>query len=936
MLVGMVKSCFFYYFIVQLRADDNYRREQRIENGERMGFFKFFSSNSHNSSVKNTKTADNADIKLVEDIPGLEQMLAEVSDPRKEQYLKKQLRRKYLEQILEADSQQDISTYLDKLDDDEDSLAAAACRCSDSGVATAAALRLKNPGLILKVFRNCNDKQICSSLLDKELDMELLKKISHSAANTAIRKQAAKNLNKLKQSVKTDSSIHANATLDNIPLEEETRNSFAACRGQIENFEKLCVELETLAAKSVSDSTAPDMEALQQQWRELEPVPPRFMEILEKRFHAGLDKVRENIAQVEKLEQLRLERLARIENLCLEAEKIAALPDDKRRKLEKLGKLRLKWDEDATRLHPTDIAAATERFNAIEQNMEAELKAEQATQQQLTDELNGYLDELKNALSGDDLRSFAVRIKELRTLINEEDRFNVPCCREQVGEFKRLSREYFSKLKNIYEAREYERCASSVIKNDLCAKAEALLAEQDMRLVSSQLKVLHSAWRKSGRAHRDEDQILYERFKNICDELHRRCGEFFDQLRMQYEENLNKKRQFADEAEALSISEDWHTTGERLKTLQQEWKEIGPGTKELEKEVFERFRNACNAFFDRRKNNFREMEKVWEQNAETKRALIAQVGKLDALSHHDALELIRQLRADWKNSGHARNDIEQSLWHEFDSGINAFFEKLDAEKPENMRKKLELCEEAEAFGIRFEQDADPDFRQWSHDADALFAKWKTIGSAPQDKEQELWKRFDAPLNRFYEARKEFHHQLEDKKQQSMQMKLKLIAELEHILEHPDGRNFSDDTEQVKALQHQWKEAGATFHDKEQELWEHFHGVCDDFFNQRRTFFEQRHQEREANLKKKLELCVRMEKLAGIDAPENNKITAANLADELSFALKNGGVDSSGQSHRNEEARIICQEWHDVGFAGREESPLYHRFKRAKDAFFGNE
>eukprot|EP00831_Metopus_contortus_P029730 TRINITY_DN24423_c0_g1_i1.p1 TRINITY_DN24423_c0_g1~~TRINITY_DN24423_c0_g1_i1.p1 ORF type:complete len:416 (-),score=111.58 TRINITY_DN24423_c0_g1_i1:831-2078(-) len=415
------------------------------------------------------------------------------------------------------------------------------------------------------------------------------------------------------------------------------------------------------------------MEALRKQWQELESVPPRFMEILEKRFHAGLDKVRENIDQAEKLEQLRLERLARIEDICLEAEKIAALPDDNRRKLEKIGKLRLKWNEDATRLHPTDIAAAAERFNAIEQNMEEALKVEQATQQQLTDELNGYLDELKNAISGDAPQAFAVRIKELRMLINEEDRFNVPCCREQVGEFKRLSREYFSKLKNIYEAREYERCASSVIKNDLCAKAEALLAEQDMRLVSSQLKALHSAWRKSGHAHKDEDQILYERFKNTCDELHRRCGEFFDQLRTQYEENLNKKRQFAAEAEALSMFDDWHTTGERLKVLQQEWKEIGPGTKDQEKEVFERFRNACNTFFDRRKNNFREMEKVWEQNAETKRALIAQIGKLDELSHHDALEFIRQLRVDWKNSGHARNDIEQSLWREFDSGINAFF-----------------------------------------------------------------------------------------------------------------------------------------------------------------------------------------------------------------------------------------------------------------------
>lgn len=902
-----------------------------------MGFFKLFSSSSHNSSGKNTKTADNTDIKLVEDIPGLERLLAETSDPRQKEYLKKQLRRKYLEQILQADSQQDVSAYLGRLDD-EDALASVACRCTDSGIATAAALRLENPELILKVFRNCNDKQICGSLLEKELDPELLKKISHSAANTTIRKQAAKKFNKLKQSVKTDTSTHTNAAQapDNTPAEEETLNSFAACRGQIENFEKLCVDLETLAAKSVSDRTAPDMEALQQQWRELEPVPPRFMEILEKRFHAGLDKVRENIAQEEKLEQLRLERLARIENLCLEAEKIATLPDDKRRKLEKLGKLRLKWDEDATRLHPADIAAATERFNAIEQNMDAELKAEQAIQQQLTDELNGYLDELKNAIAGDDLQSSGARIKELRTLINEEDRFNVSCCREQVGEFKRLAREYFSKLKNIYEAREYERCASSVIKHDLCAKAETLLAEQDMRSVSSRLKALHEAWRGSGRAHKDEDQALYERFKNTCDELHRRCGEFFDQLRTQYEENLNKKRQFADEAEALSSSEDWHATGGRLKVLQQEWKEIGPGTKDLEKEVFERFRNACNTFFDRRKNNFREMEKVWEQNAETKRALIAQIGKLEELNHHDALELIRQLRVDWKNSGHARNDVEQSLWHEFDSGINTFFGKLDAEKPENMRKKLKLCEEAEAFATHFKQDPDPDFRQWSHEAEALFAKWKTIGSAPQDQEQELWERFDAPLNRFYEARKEFHHQLEEKKQQSMQIKLKLIAELEHILENPDGRSFSDDTEQVKALQHQWKEAGATFHDKEQELWEHFHGVCDDFFNQRRTFFEQRHQEREANLKKKLELCVRMEKLAGIDAPENNKITAANLADELSFALQNGGVDSNGQNHKDEEARSICQEWHEAGFAGRDESPLYHRFKRAKDAFFGNE
>ncbi len=853
-------------------------------------------------------------------IETLEAQLAAAGDDSKQKYYRKKLNRKYFEKLLAVTDVSEAESLLVKLDDAE-LIAALGYRSECSDIAVAAASRVDDEELILKIFRNTSDKHVCQVLLKKKLSADILEKISNSAACKTVRRQAGEILddsqNQLKDVVREQSET------------ESSSNTFAEYRDLIGKYEEICVAVEEMAERVTEDSSA-RLSQIEQEWHLLENVPPRFMEVLEKRFEKAVELLNKNIQANMERERLTVSCMERLEELCVNAEQTVET-GDRHKCLKKLKQLRKEWDETAAKIAGNDTAELNARMKTAEKSADDAIAAERREQENLQEQLQGYLKEVKDAIISDDFKNFSTRIRELRTQVNEDSTFHQQSCRNLVNDFKSECHKYFVKLKDSYEAAEYERCANSVVKQDLCAKAEALLKESDIRYVSKQLKSLHSAWRNSGHAHREEENKLYERFKNACDELHNRCTEFYQKQDEARQENLVRKQSLAEEADALKLSEDWRPTAERLKQLQKEWKNIGPGTRDQEPQVYQKFREACNTFFERRGKHYEGLKQEWDAHAEVKRGLIAETLKLDKMEYHEAISFIKQLRESWKNAGPAGKQVEQELWSEFDGTINAFFARLDEQKPENLSRKLELCSQGEAFIAELKEQPDFNYNDKSHQAEQLLEAWKAVGPVPQDKEQELWERFDAPLKEFYNMRRKFFAEQDQHKQQSLTEKLKLIDEIEHLVEHIE--NWQENTEKVKDIQHRWKEAGPTFHDKEQELWKHFHGICEDFFNERKTFFDRRRDEREHNLKKKLELCVRMEKLAGVEAPENSAINGSSLADELAFALKAGGLDDRGRKHAVEQARIINSEWRNIGFAGKDEEQLYFRFKRAREEFF---
>ena len=141
-------------------------------------------------------------------------------------------------------------------------------------------------------------------------------------------------------------------------------------------------------------------------------------------------------------------------------------------------------------------------------------------------------------------------------------------------------------------------------------------------------------------------------------------------------ENLAKKITLCERAEALSSSNNWVQTAEALKTLQADWKEIGPVTRGQEKSVWERFRKACDEFFTRRQEDLKQRKQDWTENLKRKEALVAEARQLsESTEWEQAAARIKKLQADWKTIGPLRRAKSEQLWTRFRTAADTFFER---------------------------------------------------------------------------------------------------------------------------------------------------------------------------------------------------------------------------------------------------------------------
>ena len=803
----------------------------------------------------------------------------------------------------------------------EEKLAAIAYRCQLPAVAAAAAEKVSRFELILKILRNTADKKVGHCLLDKLTDPNEIRQAASSARSPHFRRAAEAKL----QTVPTVTASPAAA------VDAESEYSFAANKDRIDGLENLCTGVEKLFNRYDEAATA-ELDALRQQWVEAPRPPPRFMEILEKRFHQAENEFARLAEVARQRERQQQEAVAALTALAEAAEKLIAAPSSPGRSTA-WRKLKNDWDRQ-TAVAPPPEEVRTRYLTAANALAEAEAEAE-AKRQTLKHDLEQLQAEITQRESSPALRENAAPMKELRTRLDQWEADAPADLREQSALCRQLFNRFFAKLKDAYAAEEYERCANLVRKQDLCLEAEKLQEEPDIPKLAAVVKTLHARWREIGPVPRESEEAVNLRFRERCDELHRRCDEYYNRLREERLVNLTRKQQLATEAESLQESTDWHQATEKVKQLQADWKAPGPGPKEEEPSVYQWFKTACDQFFSRRREHLEQLKQEWDRNAAAKQIMIEAAAKLLTMDPRAAIAAARDLRKQWKEAPAADHRTEQQLWEQFNGNINRFFAELDTHQQENIDRKEALCIAAAELVSKLTAAADApiDFPAATRQIDALLEDWRNSGPVPKAREVEIWSRFEAALKPFYDLRRTYAEQWEAMRRTGTEQKQQLLVRLEEILAAP-GR-LNEDAERIKALQHEWKEAGAGLPDQEQELWERFHSLCDGFFNRRNQAYEEYHREQQENYRKKVELCVRLEKLAGIEAPPESGdiLNRSTLAQELTVAFQSGVTAALDRRQAQELAKTLCEEWRHLGFSGRADGPLQQRFNRARNAFF---
>ena len=200
---------------------------------------------------------------------------------------------------------------------------------------------------------------------------------------------------------------------------------------------------------------------------------------------------------------------------------------------------------------------------------------------------------------------------------------------------------------------------------------------QDWHDKTEEVLALQAKWKTIGFAPQKMNTKIFERFRAACDEFFKRKTEHFKSLKVNMNENLEKKKQMCEKAEALKDSTDWKATAEALAKLQKEWKEIGPVAKKYSESVWKRFVSACDYFYEQ-KNKAESSHKAVElENLDKKKAIIAKLTEINNQEGEANADKVRALVKEWNAVGHVPFKEKDRIYKQYRTLVDALFNKLN-------------------------------------------------------------------------------------------------------------------------------------------------------------------------------------------------------------------------------------------------------------------
>ncbi|RXE70766.1 DUF349 domain-containing protein [Muribaculaceae bacterium Isolate-002 (NCI)] len=262
-----------------------------------------------------------------------------------------------------------------------------------------------------------------------------------------------------------------------------------------------------------------------------------------------------------------------------------------------------------------------------------------------------------------------------------------PVAKEQREEiwarFKEASAVVNKKYQAFFEERKAREQENEAAKTAICERLEALdfdslksfNAWNDMTRTILQAQ---EDWRKLGFASKKANNLLFTRFRAVCDKFFAQKAEYYKSVKEDMTANLEKKLALCEQAEALKDSTDWKATAEKLTELQRRWKTIGSVPKKRSDEVWKRFQEACDYFFEQKKRDLSQSRKSEQENLRAKRALTASLKEIapDA-PRQQVVAAIKDAQARWNEIGHVPFREKDKVYDEFRSVINELYKVHD-------------------------------------------------------------------------------------------------------------------------------------------------------------------------------------------------------------------------------------------------------------------
>ena len=377
------------------------------------------------------------------------------------------------------------------------------------------------------------------------------------------------------------------------------------------------------------------------------------------------------------------------------------------------------------------------------------------------------------------------------------------------------------------------------------------------------------------------------------------------------ENNLVAKKQIIEKLkELIESKDDFYRVYNEFRKLQQQWKEIKQIPQTAINELWKEYQHYSEKFYDLLKINNEMRDYDFKKNLEMKQALCDAVEKLekekDVIS---AFYQLQKLHQEWREIGPVAKELREEIWSRFKKASSIInkkhqehFESLRLLEQRNLEEKTALCVEVESIDYSLLTT----FKEWDDQHKRVLdfqEKWKTIGFAPKKSNVKVFERFRAACDVFFRNKSEFYKNIKEIMDVNLEKKKELCEKAEAL---KNSQNWKETTDQLVALQKEWKSIGPISRKHSDAIWKRFIGACDYFFEQKLTHFSSQKSEEFDNLKKKKEI---IDKINSIDI---------NLSTSEAVAL----------------IRELISDWNRTGFVPfREKDKIHKEYRKAVDKHF---
>ncbi|WP_026951702.1 DUF349 domain-containing protein [Algoriphagus mannitolivorans] len=355
---------------------------------------------------------------------------------------------------------------------------------------------------------------------------------------------------------------------------------------------------------------------------------------------------------------------------------------------------------------------------------------------------------------------------------------------DEEREFHKVFGDFRHQIYTLRKEADKQKEKNLETKTELLNKLRELVDGEETTLSMNAIKAIQEEWKSIGPVPSSQNRNLWASYNALMDRFYDNRSIYFELKELDRKKNLESKLELCEKAEALKEIKDLKEAIKQLNDLHEEFKHIGPVPRSEQEELWQRFKAASDAIYDRRKVFFEGQKEVYKENQDQKEALIAQLAEYanftaDRIKDWNTkTKEILEIQKAWEKIGpvprEAGKEINRSFWSAFKQFFhnkNMFFKQLDEVRATNHKKAEELIAQAEALM------ENTDWQSTANQLIGLQQEWKKLGPTPEKYRDALYKKFKNACDTFFENRRNSNKQANSEFDANLKKKQEIIANI---------------------------------------------------------------------------------------------------------------------------------------------------------------